>query len=108
MSNSDASSPSPAAQPASEVPAQRYTAALAEQIETAWQQRWADEGTFRTPDPDPGVDAATAKKFYLLDMFPYPSGKGLHVGHPLGYIATDAGRPLQAHDRPPRPARPLL
>ena len=90
MSNSDASSPSPAAQPASEVPAQRYTAALAEQIETAWQQRWADEGTFRTPDPDPGVDAATAKKFYLLDMFPYPSGKGLHVGHPLGYIATDA------------------
>ena len=81
MSNSDASAAAP--QATSEVPAQRYTAELAEKIETAWQQRWAEEGTFRTPDPEPGVDPATAKKFYLLDMFPYPSGKGLHVGHPL-------------------------
>ncbi len=67
-------------------PPYRYTAELAQRIELAWQKRWQEERTFRTPDPEPGE---TREKFYLLDMFPYPSGKGLHVGHPLGYIATD-------------------
>jgi len=53
-------------------------------IEKKWQAIWAERGTFRTPELPVG-----AKKFYCLDMFPYPSGEGLHVGHPLGYTATD-------------------
>ncbi|MBP7934719.1 MAG: leucine--tRNA ligase [Phycisphaerae bacterium] len=58
-------------------------------IEAKWQRYWLDHKTFRTVGPtDPGFDAAKPK-FYVLDMFPYPSGVGLHVGHPLGYIATD-------------------
>ena len=69
----------------------RYTAELADSIETAWQDRWEAEGTFNADNPvgalaGPGADK---EKYFLLDMFPYPSGKGLHVGHPLGYIATD-------------------
>jgi len=55
-------------------------------IEPRWQQFWAVQQTFRTPDEPPTPDA---KKFYVLDMFPYPSGSGLHVGHPEGYTATD-------------------
>ncbi len=59
------------------------------QIEKKWQQTWEENRTFRSLGPgDPGFDAAKPK-FYVLDMFPYPSGAGLHVGHPLGYIATD-------------------
>ena len=58
------------------------------QIEPRWQQHWQQQKTFRTPNPDePGAE--DKPKFYVLDMFPYPSGAGLHVGHPLGYIATD-------------------
>src|SRR6201996_7070299 len=52
-------------------------------IEQKWQQFWADNGTFK-------ADNNSAKpKYYVMDMFPYPSGAGLHVGHPLGYIASD-------------------
>lgn len=58
-------------------------------IETKWQQRWEREGTFRVSNPgDEGFDASRPK-MYVLDMFPYPSGEGLHVGHPVGYIGTD-------------------
>lgn len=53
------------------------------QIEKKWQQYWKDNKTFKT------VDDPSKPKFYALDMFPYPSGSGLHVGHPLGYIGTD-------------------
>ena len=53
------------------------------EIEPKWQGYWADHHTFKT-----GTDASKPK-FYALDMFPYPSGAGLHVGHPEGYTATD-------------------
>ena len=53
------------------------------EIEKRWQQTWAAEQTYHvTEDP-------SRPKFYVLNMFPYPSGAGLHVGHPLGYIASD-------------------
>jgi leucyl-tRNA synthetase len=77
-----------------ETPAHRYGAALAAEIEARWQDRWDAEGTFHTPNPtgplSNGFDSVrNAKKLFVMDMFPYPSGAGLHVGHPLGYIATD-------------------
>ena len=72
-------------------PAQRYTAQLAGQIETKWQERWEELGTFYADNPtgDLAGPLASSNPYFILDMFPYPSGKGLHVGHPLGYIATD-------------------
>ncbi len=79
----------------SETTPHRYTAALADQIERAWHDRWEEAGTFRAPNPaGPWADAEAVAShpggaFFVLDMFPYPSGKGLHIGHPLGYIATD-------------------
>lgn len=72
----------------------RYTAALAADIEARWQDFWEKQGTYEAPNPGDGPlggdpeEAAKPKKF-IMDMFPYPSGAGLHVGHPLGYIATD-------------------
>lgn len=71
----------------------RYTAALAADIEARWQEFWEANGTYEAPNPkgDLAGDAgsvARPKKF-IMDMFPYPSGAGLHVGHPLGFIATD-------------------
>ncbi|MEM7577570.1 MAG: leucine--tRNA ligase [Planctomycetota bacterium] len=58
-------------------------------IEEKWQRHWEIEKTFAVPNPGDGDFVADRPKFYVLDMFPYPSGVGLHVGHPLGYIATD-------------------
>ena len=70
----------------------RYGARLAAEIEQRWQDRWEAEGTFHADNPvgelSSGGDVP-AEKYFLMDMFPYPSGAGLHVGHPLGYIATD-------------------
>ncbi|MFV0532231.1 MAG: leucine--tRNA ligase [Cumulibacter sp.] len=78
----------------SDVPAHRYNAAVAEQIELGWQDRWESEGTFHTPNPagalaDGFEQVAQRDHLYVNDMFPYPSGAGLHVGHPLGFIGTD-------------------
>jgi len=74
-------------------PPLRYTAHLASQIEAKWQDRWERDRTFEAPNPA-GPLAEPEKvggrpKLFVLDMFPYPSGAGLHVGHPLGYIGTD-------------------
>ncbi|MEO7126978.1 MAG: class I tRNA ligase family protein [Nakamurella sp.] len=89
----------------------RYTPALAGEIELRWQDFWQDNGTFHTPNPTGPLSvgnsagagrhaALPAKKAYILDMFPYPSGAGLHVGHPLGYIGTDVlGRYLRMTGR---------
>jgi leucyl-tRNA synthetase len=71
----------------------RYSGPLAQAIELRWQDRWEAEGTFHTPNPAGPLADATAiagkPKLFVLDMFPYPSGTGLHVGHPLGFIGTD-------------------
>ena len=79
---------------AAELPPHRYTATLADAIETGWQRTWAENGTFNAPNPsgplDEGFDRVAIRPHaYVMDMFPYPSGAGLHVGHPLGYIGTD-------------------
>ena len=89
-----------------DAPPFRYDARLASEIELRWQDRWEREGTFHAANPagdlsDGALSAgfgaeAGRPKFYLLDFFPYPSGIGLHVGHPLGYIGTDVfGRYLR-------------
>ncbi|WP_042367969.1 leucine--tRNA ligase [Streptacidiphilus neutrinimicus] len=73
----------------------RYTHALAAQIEARWQDRWEKDGVFAAPNPvgplaeADAAGAADKPHAFIMDMFPYPSGAGLHVGHPLGYIATD-------------------
>ncbi|HEX6968515.1 MAG TPA: leucine--tRNA ligase [Micromonosporaceae bacterium] len=77
-----------------DIPPFRYTAELAGEIEARWQDYWESHGTFNAPNPvgelaDPEHPRAGAPKLHVQDMFPYPSGAGLHVGHPLGYIATD-------------------
>ena len=61
-------------------------------IEKKWQKEWEKKKIYRSIDPTPtkvGVRHKVGPKYYILDMFPYPSGEGLHVGHPKGYIATD-------------------
>ncbi len=80
-----------------DAPPYRYTAELAGHIERTWQDDWARLGTFNVPNPTgvlapaDGTDLLQApdSKVFVQDMFPYPSGEGLHVGHPLGYIGTD-------------------
>ncbi|HEY0633209.1 MAG TPA: class I tRNA ligase family protein, partial [Thermoleophilaceae bacterium] len=79
---------------AADLPPHRYTAALANEIEEKWLARWDERRVFYAPNPsgelhEPNGDKAERPKYYALDMFPYPSGSGLHVGHPLGYIGTD-------------------
>ena len=85
-------------EPPDDRPRHRYDAALADTIETTWQDRWKAAGTYHTPNPSGALtegpsngpdDLAERPKLFIMDMFPYPSGTGLHVGHPLGYIATD-------------------
>ncbi|MGI8986723.1 MAG: leucine--tRNA ligase [Nocardioidaceae bacterium] len=80
--------------PLADIVLHRYDNALAGEIEARWQDRWEAEGTFEAPNPvgdlaDAGDRVRDQDKYFLMDMFPYPSGAGLHVGHPLGYIATD-------------------
>ncbi|MCA2209699.1 leucine--tRNA ligase [Nocardia sp. NEAU-G4] len=74
----------------SDVPQHRYNAELAGRIEQRWQRNWAERGTFNAPNPvGPLAGDTPDDKLFIQDMFPFPSGAGLHVGHPLGYIATD-------------------
>lgn len=60
-----------------------------DEFEPQWQKRWLEDKTFRTPGPGDADFDASKPKYFVLDMFPYPSGAGLHVGHPEGYTATD-------------------
>ncbi|MCK8613859.1 leucine--tRNA ligase [Gordonia sp. C13] len=79
--------------------AHRYTAEVAGELEQRWQQTWSDERVYEAPNPvGPlagdlsafgGGSADAPDKLFVQDMFPYPSGAGLHVGHPLGFIASD-------------------
>jgi leucyl-tRNA synthetase len=86
----NSSSPTP---PSSDTPTFRYDGALAQRIEAQWQDWWEEHGTFNTPNPAGPLGeperVAGRPKVFVLDMFPYPSGTGLHVGHPLGFIGTD-------------------
>jgi leucyl-tRNA synthetase len=88
----DTISPAPAGA-GSELP-YRYGPRLAGEIESRWQTWWHENGTYHSPNPtgplSDGFDEVKGEiPFFVLDMFPYPSGAGLHVGHPLGYIGTD-------------------
>ncbi|MCA9303487.1 MAG: leucine--tRNA ligase [Phycisphaerales bacterium] len=69
--------------------AHRYTAELAGELETRWQRVWDERQSFRQPNPGEDGFDASRPKYFCMDMFPYPSGAGLHVGHPEGYTATD-------------------
>ncbi|HEX3816046.1 MAG TPA: leucine--tRNA ligase [Mycobacteriales bacterium] len=85
------------------IPPHRYNATLADRIEVAWQDRWQREEIFRAPNPvgplSEGFERVKDRpKMYVMDMFPYPSGAGLHVGHPLGYIGTDVYARFQRMD----------
>jgi len=86
-------------------PRARYDAALAGTLEARWQAWWDEDRTWEVPNPSGPLaggwdEVAGRRKAYVLDMFPYPSGAGLHVGHPLGYIGTDVyGRFLRMSGR---------
>jgi leucyl-tRNA synthetase len=76
----------------------RYNASLANEIELKWQAEWEKANAYYTPNPNGELantnpefnhHAENKPKMFVMDMFPYPSGAGLHVGHPLGFIATD-------------------
>ena len=82
----------PVSVPETDTPPYRYNAALAAEIEAHWQASWDTSGIYETPNPSEGLSSGrgpAGPKLFIMDMFPYPSGSGLHVGHPLGYIATD-------------------
>jgi leucyl-tRNA synthetase len=86
--------PNPTGTEPSDSPPFRYSAAVANEIEARWQAEWDRRGTFNAPNPTGDLsegfdDLADRPHAFVLDMFPYPSGAGLHVGHPLGYIGTD-------------------
>ena len=93
MSDNQSGAHSPVNEP--ETARFRYNAAMAQQIEEKWQDTWEDQGTFWAANVSgsltdgEGRHADGRTSFFAMDMFPYPSGKGLHVGHPLGYLATD-------------------
>ena len=61
------------------------------EIEKKWREKWKADGTYRVEND------LSKPKYYVLDMFPYPSGAGLHVGHPLGYIASDIVARFKRH-----------
>ncbi len=88
-----------------DAPRARYDAALAGALEAKWQAWWDEDRTWEVPNPAGPLSAgweevAGRSKAFVLDMFPYPSGSGLHVGHPLGYIGTDVyGRFLRMTGR---------
>ena len=67
----------------------RYTASLAEAIETRWQRHWDEQDVFRTPNPGDQDFDGSKPRYYCMGMFPYPSGAGLHIGHLLNYIPND-------------------
>ena len=70
----------------------RYDASLANHIELKWQSKWEEDGTYHAPNPSGPLSDSTGRidlPLFIMDMFPYPSGTGLHVGHPLGFIGTD-------------------
>src|SRR4051812_19764798 len=92
--NAAPAGPGPGGAGGSEQPRHRYSADAARELEVAWQDRWDAEGTFDAPNPlgplSEGFGAVAERPhLFVMDMFPYPSGAGLHVGHPLGYIGTD-------------------
>ncbi|GED96167.1 leucine--tRNA ligase [Gordonia crocea] len=87
MTGSNPNAPEPEA-------AHRYTAQLAGEIESRWQQEWSERGVYEAPNPVGPLAGnlsgfSADDKLFIQDMFPYPSGAGLHVGHPLGFIASD-------------------
>ena len=88
-SPTNAQQTSPASENNDETPRYRYTGRLAGEIETRWQAYWERRGTFNAPNPGHDGFDASKPKYFCIDMFPYPSGAGLHVGHPEGYTATD-------------------
>ncbi|MCV7330643.1 leucine--tRNA ligase [Mycobacterium cookii] len=94
MTDSPTAAAGQAAEGQADAPRFRYTADLAGRIERTWQDNWTRWGTFNVPNPVGSLAPTDGSplpddKMFVQDMFPYPSGEGLHVGHPLGYIATD-------------------